>query len=554
MARHVGDMDNASTGDIMRGGAGPLLLKHTSRTNEMFSAAPSSNKPKAVNMSRIDTFTRRLSILDNTGSIAKTLDALKEDEDRRKNARKSFWSHGRSGSFNAGSNRSARRSSGGMSSSSGRDLVDGGRVGLPTLARRCGGREQSTQSNVRDSIVRDGSRKEFLFRTFVTKLQDHLQRAFNGWRDHTNKSSQEYREILPCISVLKKERAERTEEDMEVLLHHLKGVKFFGDLEQDLQRELVRSLEVETMEEDGVLMREGDVGHKFYIVLCGKVSVYKGVPDEDDLPRWRNEHKRLGIFRKGDSFGELALIKDGRRGAAIITDTETVFATMEKADYLRTVRLVYERNVRERTDFLCRIPAFDSTNLPRLRDLCMYLQYSRFHVGKSIATQGEEQGFVYFIITGKVSVQMQLPKSNGRKHRAPFGRAGMLGNAAAVRRPQKDRHPLWGDALDSPQQQQQNEHRSNAKDECTVILGWKGPGDIIGECAFLPGCVNRASAIAKSEVETLRLSSQDFQARLNPKTVQQFREVAMAYPSQDIVEVRAQRACVCVCLCVCEIA
>ena len=165
-------MDNASTGDIMRGGAGPLLLKHTSRTNEMFSAAPSSNKPKAVNMSRIDTFTRRLSILDNTGSIAKTLDALKEDEERRKNARKSFWSHGRSGSFNAGSNRSARRSSGGMSSSSGRDLVDGGRVGLPTLARRCGGREQSTQSNVRDSIVRDGSRKEFLFRTFVTKLQD----------------------------------------------------------------------------------------------------------------------------------------------------------------------------------------------------------------------------------------------------------------------------------------------------------------------------------------------------------------------------------------------
>ena len=50
--------------------------------------------------------------------------------------------------------------------------------------------------------------------------------------------------------------------------------------------------------------------------------------------------------------------------------------------------LVYERNVRERTDFLCRIPAFNSTNLPRLRDLCMYLQYNRFHVGKEIAKQG----------------------------------------------------------------------------------------------------------------------------------------------------------------------
>ena len=53
----------------------------------------------------------------------------------------------------------------------------------------------------------------------------------------------------------------------------------------------------------------------------------------------------------------------------------------------------------------------------------------------------------------------------------------------------------------------------------------------------MPGCVNKASAIAKSEVETLRLSSQDFQARLNPKTVNCFREVAMGYPSKSVVEV-----------------
>ena len=39
-----------------------------------------------------------------------------------------------------------------------------------------------------------------------------------SWRDLTNKSSQEYKEILPCIAVLQKAREDRSEEDMEVLL------------------------------------------------------------------------------------------------------------------------------------------------------------------------------------------------------------------------------------------------------------------------------------------------------------------------------------------------
>ena len=504
-------MNGSGVGD-MRGGAGPLLLKHTSRTNEMFSAAASTNKVK--NMSRIDTFTRRLSILDNTGSISKTLDMLKEDEEKRRSNRKSFWQsnqHPSRGGDVTGSSSSmpllARRSSGTAGGSSAGTDGSGGGGGAAGAAG--GGRRGR-----RDSIVKEGSRKEFLFRTFLTKLQDHMQRAFYGWRDLTKKSSQEYKEIMPCITVLKKERDQRSDEDMEVLLHHLKGVKFFGDLEQDLQRELVRSLEVETVDEDTVVMSEGDVGYKFYIILCGRVSVWKGVPDQEDLARWRSEHKRLGVFKKGDSFGELALIKDGRRGAAIITENETVFATMEKADYLRTVRLVYERNVRERTDFLCRIPAFWSTNLPRLRDLCMYLQYNRFHIGKSIATQGEEQGFVYFIITGKVSVQMKLQPGSRDEDSSSATTGWPL------------RRGVRGGGV-----------RPGCNEECNVVLGWKGPGDIIGECAFLPGCVNRASAIAKSEVETLRLSSQDFQARLNPKTVNHFREIALGYPSQRVIEV-----------------
>ena len=66
--------------------------------------------------------------------------------------------------------------------------------------RRSSNNSNSSSNKKKDSIISDGSRKEFLFRTFVTKLQDHIKRAFNGWKDLTNKSSQDYKEILPCIT------------------------------------------------------------------------------------------------------------------------------------------------------------------------------------------------------------------------------------------------------------------------------------------------------------------------------------------------------------------
>lgn len=57
-----------------------------------------------------------------------------------------------------------------------------------------------------------------------------------------------------------------------------------------------------------VLFREGDVGTSMYIVMNGKIKIYHTSPKGDE--------KTITIFKKGDSFGELALIDGEPRSAS----------------------------------------------------------------------------------------------------------------------------------------------------------------------------------------------------------------------------------------------
>lgn len=57
------------------------------------------------------------------------------------------------------------------------------------------------------------------------------------------------------------------------------------------------------------MVRQGDRGDKFYIIRGGEVVVTKREGDDGE--------KRIGVLKRGDYFGEQALLYEDRRLATV---------------------------------------------------------------------------------------------------------------------------------------------------------------------------------------------------------------------------------------------
>lgn len=72
------------------------------------------------------------------------------------------------------------------------------------------------------------------------------------------------------------------------------------------------------------IIKEGDVGAHFYILEAGEASVYK-----------RGTEGRLKEYKKGDYFGELALLDDKPRAASVVSETDVKVAMLGKDGFQR---------------------------------------------------------------------------------------------------------------------------------------------------------------------------------------------------------------------------
>ena len=72
-----------------------------------------------------------------------------------------------------------------------------------------------------------------------------------------------------------------------------------------------------------VVMREGDSGDRFYVVTSGELSVRANGLDT--------------TMREGDSFGEIALLRDVPRTATVTAVTDSRLAALERRDFLAAV-------------------------------------------------------------------------------------------------------------------------------------------------------------------------------------------------------------------------
>ena len=69
-----------------------------------------------------------------------------------------------------------------------------------------------------------------------------------------------------------------------------------------------------THQKDEYIVREGEEGDTFHIILDGELEVIVGQGDSARV---------LNVLKKGDFFGEMALLQGGKRTASVVTARRT---------------------------------------------------------------------------------------------------------------------------------------------------------------------------------------------------------------------------------------
>lgn len=166
------------------------------------------------------------------------------------------------------------------------------------------------------------------------------------------------------------------------------------------------------------VFQQGDLGSKFYIVLEGEVDIIVTMDDGTG-----NEVScEVGKCGKGDAFGELALITNKPRSAAIYCARDCHFAVLDKADYTRILAKIHEQKITQKVNFLQTLPLFATWTRTSLQKLT-YFFHEKSYIRKQIITQsGAEVRELLLIKEGEIEVSTDLPIRPKTAHKLPTER------------------------------------------------------------------------------------------------------------------------------------
>jgi MFS family permease len=119
-------------------------------------------------------------------------------------------------------------------------------------------------------------------------------------------------------------RLESAAPDIAAELSLLRGSPIFGVLGAAQLEGLARSLTREDVPAGQIVVREGERGDRFYLVGSGRLTVTIG----------GSERARLA---SGDGFGEVALLRDGRRTATVSALEPVTLYALEREAFLEAV-------------------------------------------------------------------------------------------------------------------------------------------------------------------------------------------------------------------------
>lgn len=245
------------------------------------------------------------------------------------------------------------------------------------------------------------------------------------------------------MQLLQKTGVDRTDEDLDSIVAMTRHIKFFGSMDTSQHRDICKVMQCIKLAADEVIVQQGDPGDAFYILLTGHVSIHHiGTSAlEEHLQAGEERRDRLTVeefygpsvklLGKGDSFGEMALLKSEPRNATVVTLETTDLIVLGKADYERTMKSHAAEKLNQKLQTLERIPLLRTlTKIDKTR-LTYFLQEKVFPMGARPVMQGFPASGLYFILEGAGKVMMKHPTRRRQEVELSTLPAGELFGAVA---------------------------------------------------------------------------------------------------------------------------
>lgn len=209
----------------------------------------------------------------------------------------------------------------------------------------------------------------------------------------------------------------------------LKRVPLFVTVTDEELDNIANHLKQERFPAGEDIIREGEIGDKFYILERGKATVWR--LDEDQVER------KIDEKGPGQYFGEVALVSSAPRNATVRAETPVSTLTLDYSDFNQCVRqyinLASQVDENVKHSWLLRgMPIFDELSSEKLDQLASWLKPESIKAGEMLFEEGDEGDKFYIVESGEVIISRvvddQPVEISRREPGEYFGEIALLQN------------------------------------------------------------------------------------------------------------------------------
>ncbi|KAL4446356.1 hypothetical protein ABPG77_003163 [Micractinium sp. CCAP 211/92] len=216
-----------------------------------------------------------------------------------------------------------------------------------------------------------------------------------------------------------------TSEDWPFIEECLNKVLLFNNLDRGSQRKVVREMYERPIAAGEILIQEGDTGlgaSELYVVKTGEFEV---------LQRRKGVNIRVNMKRRGDTFGEVALMFNCPRSATVAATQSSVVWVLEREVFRQYVREVQESDAGQLEMFLNSVPILAPLSRDEKLTLLDAFEEQRFAPKQTVVRQGEP-GDLFYIIKEGEAVVYQDTGGGSRKRVNQLFKADFFGEGALL--------------------------------------------------------------------------------------------------------------------------
>ena len=277
-------------------------------------------------------------------------------------------------------------------------------------------------------------------------------------------------ELEKIIELIQKPEIERTQFELKSIKKYLvNNIEYFKKMNEESDKnerilKIIQILNYEKFKKDEYIINYGEIGDKFYIILSGSVNVYKPSPqnvsmtlydyvkylvnirdveknnikferiqnynskiDRDKLIQIKynpdklpysskkisvviEEQRYLNHLRAGDTFGEMALIKNETRNAdVVVDDEECILGSVDKLDYKKIIKDIEEQKINTKLkEFKMDFPLFNDWPASRCFRLLSALTGENYNKEDYVYKQNTLATHLYIIRKGEFDVTCDI--------------------------------------------------------------------------------------------------------------------------------------------------